>query len=490
MTSEESTLVSSLEIRGLFGSKYLHVDLTGEDDIRTQGRRLSLLYGNNGSGKTTVLKLLWHALSPSDESGHRSEIASTPFERFTITLGSGDVINFVKTNGPVGDFTVTVANNKKRVVEQIYRAREGKAIPVAHAPERSDALQQKPLFEIDPPPLLMPDHLREDAMSQQVWRESYEAVMDSTRVREIRHDTFVRYLKNLKAGPYMLADDRRIYGDDIEPKGKRRRIRFQEFDYEAEEERSHGVAAELTTALKRSAEMIQRMIIRGNVSGSRGSNNVYLGILEKIAKSDQVDSYATTRQDLSDKLKAISHKTEQYSKYGLVPKLREDSFLEVLRRTPDEKIGVAEDVLQPFLEAQEARLDALSSVARLVATLSREVNRFLESSGKTFRYSTQHGISVISEDGHVLQPESLSSGERQILLLLLNTMLARQSTRLFLIDEPELSLNVKWQRQLMNALLSLTEGAPVQFIVATHSIEVITGHRDSLTRVIPKILED
>ncbi|WP_329244779.1 AAA family ATPase [Streptomyces canus] len=488
MVSDESALVSAVEIHGLFGNKYLHVDLAGEDTRKRVGRRLSLLYGNNGSGKTTVLKLLWHALSPSGRVGHRTEIAKTPFERFTIHLCSGDVISIEKANGLVGDFRATVTSGERRIVDQLYsEVGDGRVIPVGPPPPlSSQLLHQKPLFDLDEPLIR--------SATEASWREAIQAaeitMRRSVRETERRPDSFVRYLEKLGTGPYMLADDRRIYGDSIEQISQRRHRRHAEFEENPDPQISGGVTAELTIALKRTHDMIQRMVIAGNVSGSRGSNTVYLGILERVSQSGFADAEPVTRKDLINKLKEIADRTRECSTYGLMPRLKEDSFLDVLQETPGEQLRVADAVLQPFLEAQEARLDALSSVVKLLSTLTREVNQFFGSSGKKATYTTQGGFRVVSDDGQVLQPESLSSGERQILLLLLNTVLARQSTPLFLIDEPELSLNVKWQRQLMGALLSLTEGASVQFVVATHSIEVITGHRDSLAKVVPREVEE
>jgi predicted ATPase len=74
----------------------------------------------------------------------------------------------------------------------------------------------------------------------------------------------------------------------------------------------------------------------------------------------------------------------------------------------------------------------------------------------------------------------LSSGEKQLLLLFCNTIRARTQANIFVVDEPELSLNVKWQRQLLQSLLALVKGTGVQFVIATHSIELLAGQRDSI----------
>lgn len=92
---------------------------------------------------------------------------------------------------------------------------------------------------------------------------------------------------------------------------------------------------------------------------------------------------------------------------------------------------------------------------------------------------------LFSRHGSRLDPNLLSSGEKQLLLLLSNTILARETAAIFLIDEPELSLNVKWQRSLVDAILKCAEGSKIQFLLASHSLELITQHRRNAVRLIP-----
>jgi predicted ATPase len=65
-------------------------------------------------------------------------------------------------------------------------------------------------------------------------------------------------------------------------------------------------------------------------------------------------------------------------------------------------------------------------------------------------------------------------------------LLSRNESALFIIDEPEISLNAKWQRKLIPALLACVQTSNVQFILATHSVEIITGHREFLARLQPR----
>jgi predicted ATP-dependent endonuclease of OLD family len=94
-------------------------------------------------------------------------------------------------------------------------------------------------------------------------------------------------------------------------------------------------------------------------------------------------------------------------------------------------------------------------------------------------------LTIRGFSGESLAPDLLSSGERQLLTLLCHLLPARKTAAIFMIDEPELSLNIKWQRKLLDSLLGFTKGASIQLIMATHSVEMITPHRAEIVRFIP-----
>lgn len=65
---------------------------------------------------------------------------------------------------------------------------------------------------------------------------------------------------------------------------------------------------------------------------------------------------------------------------------------------------------------------------------------------------------------------SLSSGEKQLFILLSEALLQREKPYIFIADEPELSLHIGWQKRILGELLKLNPNA--QIIVATHSPEI------------------
>jgi len=75
------------------------------------------------------------------------------------------------------------------------------------------------------------------------------------------------------------------------------------------------------------------------------------------------------------------------------------------------------------------------------------------------------GIDVETDEGQNIGLASLSSGEKQALWIFIATLLAEAST--LLIDEPEISLHIDWQEQLLSGMQQLNPDA--QVIVATHA---------------------
>jgi predicted ATPase len=112
--------------------------------------------------------------------------------------------------------------------------------------------------------------------------------------------------------------------------------------------------------------------------------------------------------------------------------------------------------------AAEARTEEIfSQVALFLQTLKSFIT------DKSFSFSG--GELVVATEGP-LPLAKLSSGEKQLLILFIEALLQRQRPYIFLADEPELSLHIAWQRNIISAIRSLNPNA--QIVVATHSPEI------------------
>ena len=91
------------------------------------------------------------------------------------------------------------------------------------------------------------------------------------------------------------------------------------------------------------------------------------------------------------------------------------------------------------------------------------------------------GIRFLQE-GDILTTRQLSSGEKQMMLILLTVLLQDQQPYVLFMDEPEVSLHVDWQQQLVTIITELNP--QIQLILTTHSPAVImNGWLDKVTEV-------
>ena len=81
-----------------------------------------------------------------------------------------------------------------------------------------------------------------------------------------------------------------------------------------------------------------------------------------------------------------------------------------------------------------------------------------------------------------LTPYQLSSGEKQMLAILLTVLVENREPYALLMDEPEISLHIDWQQRLIDLIRQLNPNA--QIILSTHSPALIMdGWMSNVTEV-------
>jgi pentatricopeptide repeat protein len=93
------------------------------------------------------------------------------------------------------------------------------------------------------------------------------------------------------------------------------------------------------------------------------------------------------------------------------------------------------------------------------------VNQLFSESGKAF--SEEHNTFKLDNQQNELTHEKLSSGEKQVFAILLQMLLQEEKPAIILLDEPEISLHIEWQRELLTNMRKLNENC--QIIAVTHS---------------------
>lgn len=96
------------------------------------------------------------------------------------------------------------------------------------------------------------------------------------------------------------------------------------------------------------------------------------------------------------------------------------------------------------------------------------VNDFFSETGKKIEVSSNPArLFFKMKNGKEIGIDQLSSGEKQLLFILLQVFLQEKKKSIMIMDEPEISLHISWQQKLIDVICEMNPNC--QLIVATHS---------------------
>lgn len=132
-----------------------------------------------------------------------------------------------------------------------------------------------------------------------------------------------------------------------------------------------------------------------------------------------------------------------------------------------------------------------SKALEQINTYINTLNFFLKDSAKKLLFkedTAELSFHTLDKNGKIITEfkdiKFLSSGEQQILILFSYIAFNSQDGKLFIIDEPELSLHIKWQEDFLNQLENITPKG-TQLILATHSPILANKKREKATVLMP-----
>jgi hypothetical protein len=434
-------------VQKLFGEyDYVLQSRSGVDNIE----KLMILYGDNGSGKTTILRCLFHLLAPDALRGHKSKVAAIPFQSFEIRFSSGDKVRaFRKGISLVGTFSMSLQ----------FKGAKAEII---------DFVSDKDF-----------------------------SVQATSKQHDLQTKRFLKSLSKLNLALFFLSDDR-----TVRFAGSEEGLQFPEEVVDNEEiilaeahqsvrtqgghrrEDSENMAQRLLSeSLQRAESWIKTQVLKGSSAGESSVNSLYTEILSRLSTLREGESLQpdTTKRGIEGRVTQLENRSRDYAKYGLLPEFQGKDIVSAVSVSKSSHLSIVTNVLTPYLDSMEKKLDALERTYREVDTFVKVINSFFKN--KVIRFEMHKGFEIRTSSGKLLPTVVLSSGERHLLLLFLNTITAFERTSLFIIDEPEISLNIKWQRKLLSSLLECVGDNPVQYIFATHSFELLAQHKNNVLKL-------
>lgn len=131
-------------------------------------------------------------------------------------------------------------------------------------------------------------------------------------------------------------------------------------------------------------------------------------------------------------------------------------------------------------ESRDNKLEKIEAVYKTKKIFVKILSELFSQTGKKF----DEKAFQFSETGidNPISPENLSSGEKQILIILLTTLLQDGKPHILLMDEPEISLHIDWQRSLIQNIREINPSC--QIIMVTHSpTTYYGGWIENVTRI-------
>jgi len=438
---KNQTLITDIYAEELLGYYTYKIHYEGRD-------RLLIIYGDNGSGKTTLLKLVYHLLSTESNQGHKSALANVRFKTISVTLSNGIIIMAKRNDNNKGPFVLSIKSLIDKELD--YRA-------IVRTAEQNGAL----------------------------------TVSNSESEDNPAYGKVISLIKNLGISLYFLQDDRDLLTASA---NKRKIINSTQLEKRLRKEVLYNISQIdeskkskqkflIEEAFDTFNDWIKAKVITFSSIGESNNQSIYFDLIKSISASAGFnDLNPTNNSELLGQLEEISILNQSLANIGLVTSFDYLSLINIIRQTEGyEKLMLIQNVLTPFIEGATAKLNALSEIYNIITLFISNINDYFFD--KVMRYSLSEGFSVLHHNGDIVQMSELSSGEKHLLHLWINSIIAEDAT-IFIIDEPEISLNIKWQRRLLDSLLSYTQARNIQFVIATHSIELLANNMDSVVKLV------
>jgi len=207
---------------------------------------------------------------------------------------------------------------------------------------------------------------------------------------------------------------------------------------------------------------------------------------------DRTDDSDYSPNDIKNKLSLLERRITYYRELNLLKDMTQLNYPYKESITDDSSYRQYGKVLSLYIEDMNKKLDVFDKLYFKMSLFLDMISKKVLSD-KTLKISEQ-GISVLnSTQAPLPNLHRLSSGEQNLIILYFNLIFSSDAHTILLIDEPENSLHVAWQQEMLNDYIKIAKTNHCQIIFATHSPTFINNRFDltiNLYRQHHKITED
>lgn len=427
--------IEKISAKGIIGLYDYDINFTdGNPDLKA-------IYSENGCGKTNLLKLIHYVTSGNIDK--LQKVPLMPFRELCIKTSKGTIL-FEKNENKSVSLSIR-GNNEEELLSEELRAGD---LNSASDMELSDEIQDR--------------YIR---MSFNIHEYTGKSVLLGTN-RLNDTDARTRYRVRLSR--------KHEARDEVDR------------DYEISGNIIYSVLDDLNYSLVRNAQ-------RASTS-SRGSRGVYSKIVKNVlndrASLDQKGRFA--RDEIIKKINHINNIKKLVDKYNLIDFNEFRSIEEEIRapRTTVREFKSLYPILTLYFDSLEEKIQDISPAALLIDSFINAINTMFRDKVITYNiqgaYGNRNGFDVRSIDDFKneetlkeIDPANLSSGEKHLIFLLAKVIIsATRGDALLIIDEPEISLGMVWQRLFVKYVRKCAAGSGLQIIMATHSPLILDKYEE------------
>lgn len=444
MDQSELLRLKRIEVNGLFGVYDHRINLDLDD-------RVTLLHGPNGVGKTSILRMTDAILR-----NNLARLKTIPFSRFMLEFHDESTLELRVASNPKtddGTHELTLTNGNKLYSEV-----------VSLGPSEA---------------------------------ETIAAQIDWLRPHPSMEDTWV----DLRDGELFTESDIISRLGDRDPNFRRHQKDINWFSSFLENANAHLIEAQRLVRRHQEARssrsprrfMLDRQPIPSVVDCSEDFRKRLDDTMADYGRHAQTldQSFPQRLISAKEKLTVNELQTEMSTLDEKTARLKEVGILDATPTHPDStpihpfdtgKLGDMNDptqalVMTLYVHDTAEKLKVLDEFADRTRLFLDSVNAKYRH--KKIRLDRQEGLVAVSDNDEPLVLDCLSSGEQHELVLHYDLLFRVPSNTIVLIDEPELSLHVAWQKRFLSDLVDIVEIASFDVLIATHS-PFIVGDRDDL----------
>ena len=444
-------IIKSITISGLFGTFNHNIEFS-------QGNDMTILLGQNGIGKTAILRLINMFFN------HQlSKLTEIPFKNAVISFVDGDEINIDLLNGSIDN-----------VIDYDIKYNDSfmEAVSCSQIADRvRDALRNIRGY--------ISENYKND---EDVWidRKTGEWMSGEELVWQCyeKHQDWLINVKDIyPIWLFNIIDDVKVSFIQTQ------RLQSQVASVIPGRVISKNILEYQSTLNIIAEEMKQRLVW---IQQEYGQKAAELDQTYPYRLVDNMKDLQFTKAELysiEDSLNELEKRRERLMGAGLLKKTEWQSRkLNTNTRSP-----YVLKAIQLYIDDTEQKFSLFDDELKKIELFRKIINDRLL--WKEVKINVEKGIEVESTETDLPIPlEKLSSGEQHLLVLYYDMIFRIDAGTLVLIDELEISLHVSWQKRFIPEVKKISEVNGMKALIATHSPTLI-GKYWYLTKELDKDLK-